>query len=105
MARDSGPSRRTQDSFTAGLMLRSTTAVLRDAPYRALLVLAQTARMWSFREERSGSDDGPSRTAGRRIVCSLASCAAPERDRGRLFIGPGWLTEPRVRIARKGRRR
>jgi hypothetical protein len=70
-----------------------------------LLVLARTAIVHPFREERPGPGGRPDRAAGRRIGCSRAARAAAEQDRDRFFIGPGWLKEPRVRITRKGRRR
>src|SRR5262249_41072548 len=69
---------------------------------RALLVLARTAIVRPFREERPGPGGHLDRAAGRRIGCSRAARAAAEQDRDRFFIGPGWLKEPRVRITRKG---
>src|SRR5262245_11904248 len=68
----------------------------------ALLVLARTAIVHPFREERPGPGSRLDRVAGRRIGCSRAARAAAEQDRDRFFIGPGWLKEPRVRITRKG---
>ncbi|MCC8968816.1 IS110 family transposase [Bradyrhizobium sp. Pear76] len=38
----------------------------------------------------------------RRIVRSSVWWTVPEQDRDRLFIRPGWLNEPRVRVARLG---
>src|SRR5262252_3542911 len=67
-----------------------------------LLVLARTAIVRPFREERPGPGGHLDRAAGRRIGCSRAARAAAEQDRDRFFIGPGWLKEPRVRITRKG---
>ena len=84
----------------AALMPRSRLRGLRP-----LLVLARTAIVHPFREERPGPGGRPDRAAGRRIGCSRAARAAAEQDRDRFFIGPGWLKEPRVRITRKGRRR
>src|SRR5262249_19234594 len=73
-----------------------------DLPACALLVLARTAIVRPFREERPGPGGRLDRAAGRRIGCSRAARAAAEQDRDRFFIGPGWLKEPRVRITRKG---
>src|SRR6516164_3955173 len=70
-----------------------------------LLVLARTAIVHPFHEERPGPGSRLNRAADRRIACSRAARAVAEQDRDRLFIGPGWLKEPRVRITRKGRRR
>jgi hypothetical protein len=79
---------------------------VKDSPSaEALLVLARTAIVHPFREERPGPGSRLDRVAGRRIGCSRAARAAAEQDRDRFFIGPGWLKEPRVRITRKGRRR
>src|SRR5499427_1875814 len=70
--------------------------------FGGLLVLARTAIVRPFREERPGPGGHLDRAAGRRIGCSRAARAAAEQDRDRFFIGPGWLKEPRVRITRKG---
>src|SRR5499427_5350841 len=74
----------------------------RSASAAMLLVLARTAIVRPFREERPGPGGRLDRAAGRRIGCSRAARAAAEQDRDRFFIGPGWLKEPRVRITRKG---
>jgi len=71
----------------------------------ALLVLDGFAILCSFHEERPAPDGHLERVADRRIVRSKAFWAAGEQDRDRLFIGPGWLKEPGVRITRKGRGR
>src|SRR4051794_28192644 len=72
---------------------------------RALLVLVRLAMVGAFREEWPDPSGRLGRAADRRIARSRATRAVAEQDRDRLFIGPGWLKEPRVRITRKGRRR
>jgi hypothetical protein len=91
-------SRRIAAYFGLGKQLRSGCAAM-------LLVLARIAIVQPFREEWPGPGSRLGRAAGRRIGCSRAARAAAERDRDRLFIGPGWLKEPRVRITRKDRGR
>jgi len=56
-----------------------------------------------FRKERSGLGGHPGRTAGRWIVAhqSRKGCHRSKITIG-IFIRPGWLKEPRVRITRKG---
>ena len=72
---------------------------------RSHLVLARIGIVRPFHEERPAPGGHPERVADRRIVRTRALWAGGEQDRDRLFIGPGWLKEPRVRITRKGRRR
>ena len=76
-----------------------------ETPLRSLLVLARIAMVGAFREEWPDPSGRLGRAADRRIARSRATRAVAEQDRDRLFIGPGWLKEPRVRITRKGRRR
>src|ERR1700738_4760054 len=84
---------------------RSATRASGCARAAMLLVLARIGIVRPFHEERPGPGGRLNRAADRRIACSRAARAVAEQDRDRLFIGPGWLKEPRVRITRKGRGR